>query len=93
MYNNWTDLVGVDFPQENTSQRKKRKNKIVIINATFDLCTLFLNLKIMKRLLIKIVLVSAGIALIGYGMQKGMELDKLVAVFLGGALIGIASIK
>ena len=45
----------------------------------------------MKQLVIKIVLVIGGIALLSYGMQKGMEFDKLITVFLGGSLIGLAA--
>ena len=45
----------------------------------------------MKRLLAKILLVILGSALLFYGFNKGMELDKLISVFLGGSLIGVAS--
>ena len=45
----------------------------------------------MKRLALKIVLVILGIALLSYGFTKGMELDKLLTVFLGGSLIGLAA--
>jgi uncharacterized membrane protein len=45
----------------------------------------------MKKSVLKIVLIIIGAVLIAYGMQKGMELDKLISVTLGGGLIGIAS--
>jgi hypothetical protein len=44
----------------------------------------------MRRLFFKIVYAALGIALLSYGFNKGMELDKLITVFLGGALIGLA---
>ena len=49
-----------DFPKENTSQRKNRKNKIVIIDATFDLCTLLGTLKIMAKYRIKMERTQRG---------------------------------
>jgi len=46
---------------------------------------------ILKIYFVKIVLIIIGAVLIAYGMQKGMEFDKLISVMLGGGLIGIAS--
>jgi hypothetical protein len=48
---------------------------------------------ILKIYFVKIVLIIIGAVLISYGMHKGMEVDKLIAVITGGFLIGIASNK
>ena len=45
----------------------------------------------MKRLYLKILLIILGITLLSYGFTEGMELDKLLTVFLGGSLIGSAA--
>jgi len=45
----------------------------------------------MKKSVLKIVLIIIGVVLFAYGMQKGMEMDRLISVMLGGGLMGIAS--